>query len=203
MFRPAALSPNTLIPDHQGLDYFVFPDVFKSAVSDEADKLIRAERDKFFSRAPKFGPQWLRQMQQIPAFLLDLQLDRASEAETCLQPTTGSRNPLPNDSRTVSAADQVLRFTSWPMRQVDSAGSDIPGSLPARDIPSVKTEAQSEDKDSASAREGPGVTNDPRSGAAEQSQNTSTRLHVSTSRSRQASRFSVNREHLRNLTDSK
>lgn len=200
MFRPGALSPNTLIPDHQGLDYFVFPDVFKSTVSAEADRIIRAERDKFFCQAPKFGPEWLRHVKQIPSFLLDLQPERPLEAETTPQLSTGSKLPPQSETRSTSAADQVARLAGWSASCVASARSNTADAAPSRQISTVKLESQLENKTVIGAT----VKSEEGSGdLPHTTTTTSSPPRVPKSRSRPPSRFSVNRDHLRSLTDSK
>lgn len=66
LFRPRALSPNTLIADRQGIDYFWFADLFRDVLPDEAYELGLAERDYWFSRQPRFGPQWLASSKDGP-----------------------------------------------------------------------------------------------------------------------------------------
>ncbi|KAL7418754.1 hypothetical protein Q5752_006437 [Cryptotrichosporon argae] len=62
LFRPAALSVTTFTHP-EGRDYYHVPDFFGDCMDDvDAARLCR-ERDVFFERHPRFGPQYLRAME--------------------------------------------------------------------------------------------------------------------------------------------
>lgn len=60
MFRPKSLSPNTMVPQYKGMDYYLLPDLFQDSL-DETVTLIK-ERDDWFTANPKYGKAYLENM---------------------------------------------------------------------------------------------------------------------------------------------
>ncbi|GMK56726.1 hypothetical protein CspeluHIS016_0305660 [Cutaneotrichosporon spelunceum] len=69
MFKPAALSPNTLIPHHQGMDFMVFAELLSPAISNDTYIKMIAERDQYFTSSAHFGPEWLSAARAIQSQL--------------------------------------------------------------------------------------------------------------------------------------
>ena len=63
LFQPLALSPNTVMPQAQGLDYYLLPEFFKDCMPDSAQGGLIAERDHYFTI--RFGAGHLKQLELI------------------------------------------------------------------------------------------------------------------------------------------
>ncbi len=112
MFKPASVSPNTLIPHHKGLDFFVFADLLKTAISSDAYSNMTVERDNYFSTSPRFGTTWLSQVRGMHSQLSDIVLAGSLESMT-LPPYFVTGQGPQSDSRDAWGLDQVVRIAGW------------------------------------------------------------------------------------------
>lgn len=61
LLRPRTLSPNTLVPKCQGIEYLLLPDYFQDCLRPESLAIIKAEMSAFFDRT--FGSGYLAKLQ--------------------------------------------------------------------------------------------------------------------------------------------
>jgi hypothetical protein len=126
MFKPASVSPNTLIPHHKGLDFFVFADLLKTAISSDVYNNMLVERDNYFTTSPRFGTTWLSQMRAMHSQLSDVVLAGSLDSVT-LPPYLATGQGPQSDSRDAWGLDQVSRIAGWGF---DVGGSGIKGDGP-------------------------------------------------------------------------
>lgn len=63
LFRPNAISPNTLVPDARGIDAFLLPAFFQDCISEVAFHGMERERDEWFRRTS--GSEKLQQLKAM------------------------------------------------------------------------------------------------------------------------------------------
>lgn len=208
MFQPASLSPNILIPDHKGQDYFVFADYLKPVINNAAYRTIIAERDWFFARTPKLA-QSLVKIGLLRPDIPNLPPKRSRLVTAPLPwPAGANQQPL-IDTRGAWAIDQLRRITGGDAGDMDlqsallnSLGTCQPakqtGSSP-NPTPSATTRVKSEPSptDAPSVTASSNVDEHPRP-TTRSNAPASTRLK----RKRQGSKFHVNISHLRDLVGS-
>ncbi|BEI95442.1 hypothetical protein CcaverHIS631_0103910 [Cutaneotrichosporon cavernicola] len=121
MFKPAALSPNTLIPHHNGMDFMVFADLLKPAISNDTYIKMIAERDQYFTASARFGSAWLSSARAVLSQLSTL-LKTGSPDVMALPPyLTEGIGDQPSDNRNVSGLDQLLRVSGSRMEGTQAA----------------------------------------------------------------------------------
>jgi len=59
MLRPKSISPNTMVPIAQGMDYYLLPDSFQDCLDDAGHSTLTKERDAWFAASPKYGQAYL------------------------------------------------------------------------------------------------------------------------------------------------
>lgn len=64
LFRPSSISPNTLVPDHGGRDFFFLSAIFKDCIDECVQQKMVKERDSWFAASPQYGPRGLQALKQ-------------------------------------------------------------------------------------------------------------------------------------------
>ena len=72
MFQPRSISPNTVVPQANGLDYYLLPEMFRCSLSREAHDTLLRERDEWFGLSRRFGQKYLDDMNQMTAIGIPL-----------------------------------------------------------------------------------------------------------------------------------
>lgn len=122
MFKPAAVSPNTLVPSLQGLDFFVFADLLKTAISSETHNKMIAERDYYFTMSPRFGRTWLTQARAMHSQLSALILAGSQDMMAVL---AGRILGPQRDNRDAWGIDQALRIAGWRVEEDEASGRGL------------------------------------------------------------------------------
>jgi hypothetical protein len=83
MFRPRAISPNTLVPQAQGIDYFLLPELFGDRLHVGGYETVMEERNGYFQH--RFCSAYLEELDQLRKAGVDLLPDLgASERDEYL-----------------------------------------------------------------------------------------------------------------------
>ncbi|WOO84707.1 5' exonuclease Apollo [Vanrija pseudolonga] len=116
LFRPMAISPNTLVPTSRGMDYYLFPQLFGEMLSKEELERAKGERDSWFVKHRHFGGDWLARLkwqeEQIGllAFIGSFNVEHGDARHP-----SGSASTTRTDTRDVSYVDQVNRLLGPPV----------------------------------------------------------------------------------------
>jgi len=65
LFRPKSLSPNTMLNEARGLDYFLLPSLFSDCLASSGSDTPICERDEWFNVNPKFGPGYIKRLKKL------------------------------------------------------------------------------------------------------------------------------------------
>lgn len=116
LFRPKAITPNTIAKELKGIDYYTFPDLFRDCIPPEAYDLTVQERDQWFSREKQFGAAFLRSMGAMRSAGIDLSQSMHTKGSNDMFSLTGSEATMVSPpvgpvgrNRAAHRHDQLLR----------------------------------------------------------------------------------------------
>jgi hypothetical protein len=133
MFRPNALSPNTMTPTANGLDYHLLPDLFQDCLSADAHRRLILERDAWFNGDKRFGPTYSHNMSALKAMGLELGqpqlMEKTERDDRLVEPfdeLPGATVGPMKRGRSAHAADQISRAGLFPrMGQADTKAVQV------------------------------------------------------------------------------
>ncbi|WWC58202.1 uncharacterized protein I303_100738 [Kwoniella dejecticola CBS 10117] len=106
LFKPKAVSPNTVTPALKGMDYYLLPDFMRDCVADEAYEIMVRERDQYFET--KFGREHLEGLAKM----------KHDTANTSQSPATrlqeNSKAARQSSRRSAMSGDQIFRLSGMP-----------------------------------------------------------------------------------------
>ncbi|WVR03518.1 hypothetical protein IAU60_000509 [Kwoniella sp. DSM 27419] len=109
LFRPRAISPNTVVSALKGLDYFLLPDFMRDSVADGAYEGMICERDAYFDS--KYGKGFLQRLNHLKG----LSMDVVGGAHTLAnQTSTLSPQARSTQGRRANATEQLVRAGGLP-----------------------------------------------------------------------------------------
>lgn len=130
MFRPKSLSPNTMYPQANGLDFFLLPELFMDCLPGEGHLALLSERDAWFAANPKYGPAYLDRMAMIKAAGVELVPDLAGHTERyepLREPFSDLGGPVSQGAtkrgRRFDAIEQLSRAGGLPRMSVSDLSS--------------------------------------------------------------------------------
>ena len=117
LFRPKSLSPNTMISEARGLDYFLLPSLFSDCLAQSGfDALVR-ERDEWFTANVKYGRPYIEGLKRMQLKGVELlpNLENGSERDEYLPESLDLDSSAKlGAGRRAHAADQMARAGGLP-----------------------------------------------------------------------------------------
>lgn len=142
MFRPRAISPNTLVPQAQGIDYFLLPELFGDRLHVGGYETVVAERNEYFQH--RFGSAYLEELEQLSKAGVELLPDLGgSERDEYLpEPqirSSGLESPVAFGRR-AGTANQLDRLG---LPSTSIGGGPLVLSVPKRELDEYDTDDES------------------------------------------------------------
>nr|XP_019014566.1 uncharacterized protein I206_00649 [Kwoniella pini CBS 10737]OCF53347.1 hypothetical protein I206_00649 [Kwoniella pini CBS 10737] len=111
LFKPKAVSPNTVTPALKGMDYYLLPSFMREFVSDATYDVMTRERDFYFEE--KYGNDFLNGLEGMK---LKCQSDLPSPATNLPEKTQATHQ---SSRRSSMSKDQLSRFSGLPALRPD------------------------------------------------------------------------------------